>query len=288
MNNKDNLSADIVIKLLTVIISSAMGAVAVVFFLYFYKFGKYTLSPDSGDWGTFGDFVGGTLNPILSFLGLIALLLTIVLQGKELELTRRELQRSAEAQERTQEVLDEQSNTQLKQQFEGTFFSLLEQHNRLLKDISLSDTPNESIIERTLIDAVETGEAIASGSDTNYFLFRKSINYINITRELLKFNFHNAPGGDIGPNYIGNLEEAPYPSRSERVYADIIKAHLTDEAAILISIYGAYEARSEDPLGSLYSLVKRYDIAQGIRLMPDSPYLKILLEVSSEYQDDYS
>ncbi len=288
MNKKSSQTADGVVKLLYGIVCSAVVVVFAVFSFYFYKFGAYSLSADRGDWGTFGDYLGGTLNPILSFFGLIALLLTIVLQGKELELTRRELQRSAEAQERTQEVLDEQSNTQIKQQFEGTFFALLDQHNRLLSDISKSSVLYESIIEKTLLNATATGVSIADGGDQHYFIFRKVINYINITRELLKFNFYNAPGGDIGPSYIGNLEEAPYPTRSERLYADIVKAHLTDEAAILISIYGAYEARLDDPLGSLYSLVKRYDIAQEIRILPDSPFLEILLEINGEYQDEYS
>ncbi|MGY2135280.1 hypothetical protein ACW9I8_01515 [Pseudomonas reactans] len=275
-------------KILSGIVCGALAVVAVVFFLYFYKFGHYSLSSDQSVWGTFGDFVGGTINPILSFFGLIALLLTIILQGKELELTRRELQRSAEAQERTQDVLDEQSNTQIKLQFEGTFFSLLDQHNRLLSEISTSSVMGQSNIDSVLYEAAEAAEPIASGGDKSYFMFRKVISYVNITRELLKFNFHNAPGGDVGPSYVGNLEDASYPSQSERMYADIIRAHLTDEASILISIYGAYEARSGDPLGYLYSLVKRYDIAQEIRVMPDSPYARIWLEIMGEYQDEHS
>ena len=57
------------------------------------------ISDNQAIWGAFGDFVGGTLNPIFSFLGLIALLLTIVLQSRELEETRNEISRSAEAHE---------------------------------------------------------------------------------------------------------------------------------------------------------------------------------------------
>jgi uncharacterized membrane protein len=58
------------------------------------------VSNDQAIWGAFGDFVGGTLNPIFSFSGLIALLFTIVLQSRELEETRKELARSAEAHEK--------------------------------------------------------------------------------------------------------------------------------------------------------------------------------------------
>lgn len=50
-------------------------------------------------WGTFGDFVGGVLGPLLGFLSLIALLLTLVLQNRELEETRNELKQSRLAHE---------------------------------------------------------------------------------------------------------------------------------------------------------------------------------------------
>ena len=66
-------------------------------------------------YGSVGDFLGGVLNPVLSFLGLIALLLTLCLQHQQLEVaqselqlsrkelaeTRMELSRSAKAQEET-------------------------------------------------------------------------------------------------------------------------------------------------------------------------------------------
>lgn len=46
-------------------------------------------------YGTFGDFFGGMLNPILTFLTFMGLLMTIVIQQKELRLTRKELKDSS-------------------------------------------------------------------------------------------------------------------------------------------------------------------------------------------------
>jgi len=66
--------------------------------IYFIKF-HGSLSDLQGDWGTFGDFFGGVLNPILSFLALIAILVTINLQSQELQETRSELVRTANANE---------------------------------------------------------------------------------------------------------------------------------------------------------------------------------------------
>lgn len=70
------------------------------------------------------------------FFSFIALLFTLIMQSEQLELsrielaaTREELARSAEAQEQSKEALQLQNQTQLLQQFENTFFSLLQQLN---------------------------------------------------------------------------------------------------------------------------------------------------------------
>ncbi|MCU7920147.1 MAG: hypothetical protein KZQ95_17580 [Candidatus Thiodiazotropha sp. (ex Epidulcina cf. delphinae)] len=75
-------------------IASAIGAA--VFIYYFLNFNGQ-LSQKQEIWGVFGDYIGGTLNPVFSFLALVALLLTIVLQSKELEQSRNELKRTADA-----------------------------------------------------------------------------------------------------------------------------------------------------------------------------------------------
>jgi hypothetical protein len=79
----------------------------------------YPLSLDHDTWGTFGDFVGGTLNPIFGFLGLTALLLTLWVQNRELAISREELkasriamEQSAEAQAKSQKALVEQARIQ--------------------------------------------------------------------------------------------------------------------------------------------------------------------------------
>lgn len=67
-----------------------------VFGFYFWKFNE-PLSTSQTTWGVFGDFIGGTLNPLLAFMGLIALLYTIIIQSSELKETREELGNSTKA-----------------------------------------------------------------------------------------------------------------------------------------------------------------------------------------------
>ena len=80
--------------------------------------------------GPFGDFIGGTLNPLLTFLTFMGLLVTIVLQQTELRDTRAELERSATA-------LENQIRATDRQKFESTFFQMLTLHNTIVNSIDL-------------------------------------------------------------------------------------------------------------------------------------------------------
>lgn len=92
-------------KLLIGIFAAATLAILGALTLYFLEFPN-SLPNERDTWGMFGDFMGGVLNPILSFLALIALLSTLYFQSEELKISRadaiesrKELSRSAKAQE---------------------------------------------------------------------------------------------------------------------------------------------------------------------------------------------
>jgi len=78
-------------------------------------------------WGQLGDFFGGVLNPILSFVAILAVLYTIRIQSKEL----------SEAREETKianKTLIKQTQVFERQNFESVYFRMLEVHARLLAD----------------------------------------------------------------------------------------------------------------------------------------------------------
>jgi len=105
------------------IIAGGLLVITFVFGAYATKFWFLPISGNPHDWGVFGDFVGGTANPILSFLTVAMLALTIILQARqlaissnelrlsreELGLTREELKRSAAAQELSEKALRSQA-----------------------------------------------------------------------------------------------------------------------------------------------------------------------------------
>lgn len=82
--------------------------------------------------GEWGDFFGGVLNPILTFITFMGLLITIVIQQTELRESRAEMRRSADA-------LVEQSKSAKRQNFESTFFQMLTIHNSIVNSIDLVD-----------------------------------------------------------------------------------------------------------------------------------------------------
>jgi large-conductance mechanosensitive channel len=85
--------------------------VSVVFILYFINFNSsaiknqdwlsiyQNLSKDTGTWGTFGDYVGGILNPVIAAFAFYLIAKTYELQKRELEATRSLLEISTDAQE---------------------------------------------------------------------------------------------------------------------------------------------------------------------------------------------
>lgn len=109
------------------------------------------------DLGPFGDFFAGVINPIFTFLTFFGLVVTIVLQRAELgatltelKLTRKEMQQANESFKSQAKASTAQVELAKQQQFENTFFSLLEQHNKTLNDVLL--------IEKTQIHSMNRPE----------------------------------------------------------------------------------------------------------------------------------
>lgn len=102
---------------------AAIVAILLVFAINLFSIPKSSF----GEWG---DFFGGVLNPILTFMTFMGLLITIVIQQTELRESRVELKRSADA-------LSEQSLSLKRQNFEATFFQMLSVHTGIVGAIDL-------------------------------------------------------------------------------------------------------------------------------------------------------
>ena len=136
MSNKPKSNLDLILFL---IFTGAVVLVAAVVSLYFHYFnGPILLEHEK--WGVFGDFIGGTLNPFLSLLGLLAILITINIQRKELAIATNEFKKTSDALESQLSYLDIQN-------FESHFFELLRIHRENVESLSHKIPTEENYVE---------------------------------------------------------------------------------------------------------------------------------------------
>jgi hypothetical protein len=254
-----------------VIILAAFLVMACVIGFYFYEFSLYTLfdkdlcinttgdeadclSKDAARWGTFGDFFGGTLNPILSFLALMVLLRTFSMQREELDLQREELKE-------TKAILKEQFETQKRQQFENTFFELLKVHNQALESCQsdLQRLMGGGIFSRInyrWIDLKKT--TLENGNEKP---IKTDINdtcghYFRVLYQLLKFIANS--NDEINKKFDDQNIEHAVVSNNEKMYSNIVRASLTDDVMKVLSINCYCEHGKNDIFWKYKLLIERY------------------------------
>lgn len=288
MSNKNlkekfkSMTSDQVFSSLAWIFSIATGIVAVVIAFYFMNFSG-SLSNEHERWGTFGDFIGGTLNPILSFFALAALLLTIILQSKELEATREELIRSATAQEKSEVSLKKQSEILNKQQFEQTFFSLLEQHNTALEKISAPSArwaKNKSdldIVRESIFKAVTLENAKAKLEEKNGLCGH----YFRILYQLLKFIATNIPDSQVGAKFDKNDIITSAMAGNEKMYSNMVRSFLSYDVSQVLAI-NCYCSGENSTYWRYRQLLERYEFLEHMPFKVDNSENKLLID-SQEY-----
>jgi uncharacterized membrane protein len=273
-------------------LSIAITAIIATFGMYFFNF-HGPISSSQGDWGTFGDFVGGILNPIFGFLSFVAVLITIILQNsemvltrQELELTRKEMERSVSAQEKSESALRLQAETQIKQQFEGTFFSLLNEHNKSLQEIVNQGPEYKSKFTR-LNDAFgnvfhlchSLTESRAELQNTNHLCGT----YFRILFQVLKFIATNCPGTNIGESFTPEAIENSKLTPSEKMYSNIVRSFLPDKALQLLAVNCACED-ANDPYWKFRLLIERYQFLEHMPFNIETKSNQTLNELYSAYK----
>ncbi|MCC6373116.1 MAG: hypothetical protein IT236_19080, partial [Bacteroidia bacterium] len=103
--------------------------------------------------GTFGDMFG-SINALFSGLALAGIILTILLQRKELKLQREELKD-------TRKEFQTQNETLKLQRFENTFFNLLNQHHQIVNAIDFRYYKTKEKEKKFIIQSSEKKNAPA-------------------------------------------------------------------------------------------------------------------------------
>ena len=221
-------------------------------------------------WADFGDFMGGTLNPILSALSLFGLLFTIYYQNKELEETRKELKESRIAQQEQSESLKLQNQATSLQMFENTFFKLFEQHNEMLDNcynsrgiisiLNYQSTRQDDFGQ--VLEDVNKNELIDNFRYTNQHNNAVK-NYFMILYQLLKF---------IDTQCIKNNFDAKFFTNMVRALLDneILKA-----LAVNIVAYKDFTQYKE--------YIEKYELFEHLYIDDKDDKSNLLFEVLIEY-----
>lgn len=208
--------------------------------------------------GVFGDFIGGALNPIFTFLTFMGLLITIILQQTELKDSRAEFKKSADA-------LIEQSKSLHKQNFENTFFNLIDLYNGILANLeihSFSSGQTKNYTDRKVFIYIEKcicisdkevitnafGEPIEE-VEKHYNLetfssYAKDLrHYFRIIYQILKF-----------------IDNANITSDEKLFYSNIVRSQLSD--AELLSLF--FNCLSKYGKEKFKPLVEKYEFFEHL------------------------
>lgn len=142
--------------------------------------------------GVVGDFFGGSTVGLLSLASMLFVIAAIVMQKDELSMQREELQLTRDELKKTREEHELSNKTLRLQQFESTFFNMINMHNSLLNDMKLGDAKGREVINQhyeninELFSTVYLNKAfkdfLMSNFDNNDFLVNA---YYNFRRNLL-------------------------------------------------------------------------------------------------------
>ncbi|ARC52067.1 hypothetical protein A6J88_13380 [Neisseria mucosa] len=280
-----------------------LGGIAVAAFIfvlerYINNFKTFPIANDSATWGTFGDYLGGTLNPIISFLALIGLLYTIHQQAQEMQATREELKQAAEQQRQQVEQQSRQSEIFNLQQFESTFFSLLEQHNKIIEKVETDLNKINGDIERRYKGLDTITETPPSEEMSNYHAI-EIINhnhtlkgYFDLLFQMLKFicislskrDENKEPANNDEKNTKIKIEDflensveirqkisTKYINIQEQLYSDILRSFIPNEILKLLALYcltpDKYsENKDLETPYSFQGLLNRYKLLEQLQL----------------------
>lgn len=230
---------------------------------YVWNFRAHEISKNPESWAHFGDYLGG----IFSFFSFMALLYTVHLQIQELRATKEELKLSRQAQQESAEVLS-------KQQFENTFFQLLNQIILQLDKLQEVKANQSSIIndliifahKRTPLSGFKNLHTLKKSlSDTSIYSIALNnfqqhcqkvpefSRFCLMAYQLLKLIYNSAYAD----------KKSNIPSLEEKQYSNIIRSMLSSDILQLMAFY-CYRCDEQSQFKKYQNLIERYSLFEHI------------------------
>jgi hypothetical protein len=256
----------------------------------FSKFGEIELERLS----QFSDFIGGLVGPIFALVGVILFYIALTEQRKDFATNREALQSQTKALEQqivefelqrqelseTRQVFKIQTETFRKQQFESTFFNLLNLHHQIVNSIDVSRRERkypgfESVFNKN-IDRSEKITVVTTGRDC-FIIFgneyrKKYTEFKNENPEMEElvlvkksyWNFYEEYQSDLG-HYFRNLyhifkfiNNSDEPNKN--IYTSLVRAQLSNDELFLLFYNSASDLGNEKFL----PLIEEYHLLQNL------------------------
>ena len=278
-------------RLLWILGIAAVAAFLIILGLYIAYFKNLSVTNDSATWGTFGDYLGGTLNPIISFLALIGLLYTIHQQAQEMQATREELKQAAEQQRKQVEQQSRQSEIFNLQQFESTFFSLLEQHNKIIENLieaKISDLTNITIDEKFNIDCYVKDNIRQNPLPKQYFIILFQILKfisLSLSKDIEGKTDNKITINDFSHDNQQSREKLSnhYINPQEKIYSNILRSFIPNDILklLILNCLSLDKDSKEHNLKTFYNfqgLLNRYQFLE---------HLHLTIPTINNYYDNY-
>jgi len=205
--------------------------------------------------GQFGDFIGGVAGAIWALAGVILFYVALDKQKEALSLQLNEFNLQREELEKTREIFNEQSNTQIITQFETSFYNLLNLFQKIVNDFNKQVT-----VSNIVKDSYSTGSTYNNKeyfpaeyqylikeikgrgcineiySEIDSKLQRINENKTDILKEYYeKYEVFIIPYFNIILQILIKIEKCPLDNRND--YLDIFKAMFSFDEVKLIAYF---------------------------------------------------
>ena len=247
---------------------------------YVYNFKNYSLSDNSADWGTFGDYIGGVIGTIFTVIAALFVWLTYESQKQQLALAK---------------------ETAIKERFETTFFHMVSELRKILETVEGNATerlyekfdqtnPEQRVYTIVLSRGTEFHKKNEKGNDfiktlvnILYTVFHADVHADERYPELMSGGESNSDLIHIRehPNllfnvfYLDSLNQIDYYFRffysilkfinksevqDKKLYADLLQAQLNKYELALIFYYGIGEIGKP----KLFPLLEKYNFLENV------------------------
>lgn len=210
--------------------------------------------------GPVGDLFNGIVTPILTFLTFCGLLVTILIQNIQMKSTLEELELTREEMKKSNVALDLQVKNSVAQKFDNNFFSLLDNHKKVVDEFQ------KKIRYKNISDAVISTNDISI--DENALVFFSKNTYFwrywsSYSSNFLSFFLINYNIINYIDKHVANHESSSgiLSFDEAKTYANILRAMLPNSFLFLIFLNLAL-----GDFGKYKKLIEKYGYLEHMQL----------------------